>query len=649
MIAGGKGGLVLLYLGLVGTVCLWPFLLQARSPRGTGAVLPVLLCGALAAGAAALLAARGLAGPLAPLVLALAFHLPWLGAGLPALLSGLAALVLLAGATWWQPAMQLEPARAAIFVAAGLAASLAARLLTRPAGLPAWPVLLALAAAGLLASLWTGPFAAPMASWALWHHWGAFVAPAEALLGGGVPFRDFPVQYGMGPTLLIASLCGTDCWAGTYWAVVATNMAYLLALAACVLLLTREAPRGVALLAVTALAASMLLWSGYPPDLMGWITAPSVAGMRFMPLALLLLVILRAEAAGTRRDGLGHALWLFGLAWSPESGFFVSLVWWPSLALRRAQLRNGGWPVAQALLTGALRAVLALCAAVLGLVLLFRIAFGDWPSLWGFLAHARNPPGLQHPNLLGPVWLIPAAIAVGLVAMARADARRVRTIFACLAALAGVTSYYLGRSHDNNVLNLFPFLVLAVVAATATGAAGAPLGFARMVMAGLVAWVASFGFEAWGDAWREGPRAGLGPARLLAQMDLQEPEAQRLLDRWSAVMGAGSPPAADAAAALRVAGEEGGAPVLLDALMLLPRSRAGGAWTGMNNLGNFGSLPLPAVEHFIRRGAEAYRRPGWLVIDRRQMGSWLDLFRTAYDVAEERSFGGYAAYRLVPR
>ncbi|MBR0644713.1 hypothetical protein [Plastoroseomonas hellenica] len=646
MLIEGKDVLILAYLVLVVATCLWPFLLLAR-PRMPSPIMPTLFCAGLVTGAGTLLAVRGIGGPLSPVVLALILILPLLPSAGAMILSGLAALPLVAGATWWDPAAGLESSRVLAFVLLGLAAAALPRLRVAD-GLPRWAVLAMLALASALLMLATAPFSVPLAFRTLWHHWGAYIAPAEALLAGGVPFRDFPVQYGIGPTLVIAALCRTDCWPGTYWAVVVANLLYLLALGGCVLLLTRQSPRGVAALALLALAASVLFWTGYPPDFMGALAVPSVAGLRFLPLALLLLQILRSEDAGRPSGLTGHALWLFSLAWSPEAGFFALLVWWPYLALRRAQASAGSWSVMLVLLDGALRAVLALCLAGATLALLFRLVFGDWPSMFGFLAYVRNPPGNLPPNLQGPLWLMLAAVAAGLVAMSRSDPRRSRMAFVCTTALVAVSAYYLGRSHDNNILNLFPFLVVALVAPASSGMPDALLGFSRTVMAGLVAWIATFGIGGWRQAWQTGHGMDIGPLHLLYQMRLVDAEAQALIDTWTAMLPDRSAPTADAAAALRsLPGTT--APVLVSAPMLLPRTTAGRAWTGVNNLANYGLLPAPVIEHFVRRGAETYRLPGWLVVDQLQAGPWLNYFRTAYDVAEERAFGGYIAYRLLPR
>jgi hypothetical protein len=52
------------------------------------------------------------------------------------------------------------------------------------------------------------------------------------MIAGGVPFRDFPVQYGIGPTLLISAMSNGDLWFGTYLGTVLANALYLLAMVA---------------------------------------------------------------------------------------------------------------------------------------------------------------------------------------------------------------------------------------------------------------------------------------------------------------------------------------------------------------------------------------------------------------------------------
>jgi hypothetical protein len=431
----GKSTLLALWLAMLAAVCALPFaILISGAPKAWAARLaPPALSATLLFGGATLLWLGALHGPpvpTSPLVLSLAFLAPPLMAGRDGLvaLGGLAALPLLATATWWAPDMALGLPGSLAFLIVGLLAAALPRAPLQAAGLPLAPALAAALGLGVVSAILLGQFGSPLLFEAIWHHWGAYVAPAQAMIAGGVPFRDFPVQYGMGPTLLIAALSNGDLWFGTYLATALANTLYLLAMVACVGLALRTSRRGTALLAALAMACAVLAWTGYPPDLGGPMITPSVDGMRFLPLALLILAMFSGEAVERPILGLGYALWLFGLAWSPEAGVYATVVWFPYLALRMAQkkdLRSPG-AVALAALRGAAVAAAAVALGFAFLTLAFRARFGDWPSPSGFLTYIRNPPGVLPPNLLGPIWLIVAALGIGAIALTRADGRGLR-------------------------------------------------------------------------------------------------------------------------------------------------------------------------------------------------------------------------------
>ncbi len=648
-----KAALLAVYGGLLLVACILPFAVLLRAYRYPGALTIDRTFGAaLAVGGLALLAARGLPGFTSPLVLSIAFVAPLVLSGAGSAVGGILALPLLAGATWWDLGLRLDSIRAVIFLLVGILAAALPRLLPRTEGAPKLISLLALFLLGVAAVSLTGVQSSPKAFGTLWHHWSVYIGAAEALLGGAIPFRDYPVQYGMGPTLILAALCRGECWTGTYVAVAAANLIYLMAMAGCVILLTRKLPTGLALVALAAMGCAVLLWTGYPPDYQGPIATPSVDGMRFFPLAALLFFITAAEERGSRLDAVGHGLWFLGLVWSPEAAFYATVVWWPYLALRRAQAI--GASSAKGVAIAALRgAVVALAASVAGfavLAVLFRIAYHEWPSFAGFTTYVRNPPGILPANPMGPIWLALAAAALVALAQLRADAGGIRIGFAALMGLLAVGSYYLGRSHDNNVLNLLPFVVLALTAALAIGLKDVASGFAQVALAGLVAFLATFGFESWVVAARTGQAWNIGPSHFINDIRLATPDSFALLDASLAQSPNPHAPAADAAAALdwlRAKGE--GSPVWVFASLLLPYGAPGPAWTGMNDIGAYALLPPDEVERFVHTGAEDLRRPGWLLVDRSQPSPWPELFFKAYSVTEQRDFGAYTAYRLAPK
>ena len=648
-----KAALLAVYGVLLLAACVLPFALLLRTytypPAST---IDRVFGGMLALGGLALLAVRGTPGLTSPLVLSIAFAAPLLVSGAGYAIGGLLALPLLAAATWWNPGLQLHATQAGIFLLVGLMATALPRLLPQAKGAPTFISLLALFLLGVAAVSLTGVVSSPQGFGTLWHHWSVYVGAAEALLGGAIPFRDYPVQYGMGPTLLLAALCHGECWTGTYIAIAAANLLYLMAMAGCVVMLTRKLPMGLALVALAAMGCAILIWTGYPADFWGPNTTPSVDGMRFLPFAALLFFILLAEERGIRQDAAGHALWFLGLVWSPEAAFYATVVWWPYLALRRAQANeaSSATSVAAEALRGAGVALAATTAGFAALAVLFRIAYHDWPSIWGFTTYVRNPPGILPANPTGPIWLALAAAALVAIAQLRADARGIRIGFVCLMGLLAVGSYYLGRSHDNNVLNLLPFVVLALTAALAVGLKDIASGFAQVALAGVTAYVATFGFESWDVAARSGQAGNIGPSRFIDDMRLAAPDSLALLDGSLAHSPSAHAPAADAAAALewlRAKGE--GSPVWVSASMVLPFGVPGPAWTGMNDVGTFNLLPPDEVERFIRSSAQDLRRPGWLLVDSSGASPWPKVFFEAYSISEEHNFGGYTAYRVVPK
>jgi len=577
------------------------------------------------------------------------------GRGLVPLAGAAAAALLFAPVTWWLRESGISQAQFLLFI--GLCLGLAvlsrrAQFAVQDAGRPTLTMRTelilvgAMLVLGLGAGLLTGAANEHESVLRAWHHWGAYISPVSALLAGGVPFRDFPVQYGMGPTLLIAATCPMGCWTGLYGLTVAANALELAAFGWSLLLLTRRLDTPSRMLALAAQACAMLVWTGYPLDWGGAIMTPSVAGMRFLPLVLLLTLIITAEH-GPRSPALprrlavsGHLLWFLGLAWSPENAFFASLLWWPYLALRRADMGARGRDAWLNLIRGGLTGLAAVVAGYAGLALLFRLIFGDWVRLSDFLLYLRNPPGAMPVNALGPIWFVAAILLLAARALSSAQpASGRRVLYACLLATLAALSYYLSRSHDNNLLNLLPFLLLVLIAAQALFPSQFVTGFVRAALVAVVAFSATISFHPWTIFPGSSGVAGLqvGPAALTMRFTPSLKLPQPLL----------APDAAGAFDDLHARGID--AILLFDDRMLLPLGEPAASWTAVNNLANFIPLPDADIARYIRRSAAVYHRPGWIVLKRKDYGHWLALFQTAYGVTEERRYGSYSDYYLVPR
>ncbi len=584
-----------------------------------------------------------------------------LGYGLRSLAGTLAAALLFAATIWWFgespiPASQHWLAAGACLVLAVLARRCRFEpLLTGP---PSRMAARDLAISGLLliaglgAGLLTGALNAQGPATMAWHHWGAYVSPVLPLLAGGVPFRDFPVQYGMGPTLLIASACGIgNCWTGLYAVTMVANALYLAACGWSVTLLTRNMDRASRWLALAALACAVLLWCGFPVRWGSPLLTPSVGGLRFLPLAVLTVLILTTELRnvkpGVGPDPMprsvalsGHAIWLLSLAWSPEAAFFATLVWWPWLALRRADAANtrtGQW---LALLRGGLLGLAAVLTGFAALAVLFRALFGDWVPLEGFLLYFSYPPGRMPVYVLGAIWFAVAVMLLAITALARASTGSARrSLYACLLAALAVGTYYLSRSHDNNVLNLLPFLILLLLASHGALPGQFSGGFVRAALAGIVALTSAIAFHPWGVLPGSPSLLGLqlGPGALTSRFaPVPGQKVQLVTD--------------DTARALADLREHTSEAVLLfDEQKVMAIADPAHTWTAVNNAANFAPLPDEVVRDYIRRSALVYHRPGWIVAADSEAVHWLGLFGAAYDVTEHRRYGTSSAWHLVPR
>ena len=655
----GKSALLALWLVVLITCCAAPFgLLISRASKALPARLaPSALSVTVLFGAATLLMLRVLVSPPAatsPLVLSLAFVVPLLRArpgGLTAL-GGLAALPLIAPVTWWEPDMALGLPQSVAFLIVGVLAAALPRLPFRATGIPAAPVLATLLALAAIAALLMGQFDSPLRFWLIWHHWGAYDRPGRGHVGRR---RAFPrisgaIRDGANPPdlrigqegSLVRALPGRPRFPtrSDPLALAASRGfgAEKISPRAGAARHPRHRMRGSALDRISArefrsdvgavrpwmsfchsrCSSSPFCWRGRGPSSHGpWLRGSA------LQLGLV------ARSGGLCDDRLAS---LSRAAGSAETGRGQAL------ARRMGRSARGGNRFS---ISGS-----GHCDPHADV----RVGFGDWPSASGFLTYIRNPPGILPPNPLGPIWLALATMGIGAAALTRADARGLRTGTAVFWDSLQPVHIILAAAMITMCLNLFPFVVLLIAAALSVPLPPMLEGFSRMVLVGIVAWPATFGFQSSIVSTESDGAIAIGPERLLDRFKLVTPDFWALLDAALAGQPGRHAASADAGAALAWLAEHGaGPPLVINQAMLLPRYAGGPEWTGVNNLANFDLLPREVIARFIQNGAASYNRQGWLLVDREQPGDWLELFGSAYEVAEERAFGGYSAYRLIPK
>ena len=233
---------------------------------------------------------------------------------------------------------------------------------------------------------------------------------------------------------------------------------------------------------------------------------PSVGPLRFgFPYLLV-----AAAVAAARWPRYARPLWVAQLAvialaavWSFETFVYTAITWFALVTLRafgrpRAAVRVFVRDLAAAAAVVSVGAVLALTVGT-------RVMAGVWPDWGGYLAYLRLYSVGEFGNLPLDFWspglLMAAAIflsAVGVISVARDE--RFPVSGPVLAGLAGFTgfavstfTYFLGRSHPNNLLNLLlPFCALGCLwASVFLGSQQSDRRPWRMVGVGLVLVVAA--------------------------------------------------------------------------------------------------------------------------------------------------------------
>jgi len=436
---------------------------------------------------------------------------------------------------------------------------------------------------------------------ALAHHWGAFIGPVLQIQAGLVPFYDIPLQYGLGPTLMIAAACrDSGCWTSTEIIVVIMDLANAL------LILRMASATAVArgwlwhCTAMIAVFAALFFWTGFPADGSSLLAVPSVGGIRFLPTTLVAYLLFFGYSAGAT------AALVLAVLWSPESAAMSVAVFGLCETARIG-------PVKAALHSAGL-----LAGSYASLVLLHHAIFGVWMDPTAFAEYVLHVPGALPIDPLSDALLLVAVLGLGgwLMVCVSPDpltARRDRTSTFLLFAAA---TYWLGRSHPNNICNLAPFMVL-VALRVLDRPTGHSSPLADVTGFGLAASVAALAMSPW-HSMPYDARATFDIHAVVAEFPSFEPDIEQIREQ--------------------IANSEG--PGIADFGPSYTRHPSETlVWTPMDPSSLWSYVPSQRRQVYIRRSATRLQRSGWAISNDDQ-GFLLDDLRAGYAVSEQRSFDG---------
>ncbi|MCJ0761865.1 hypothetical protein [Variovorax terrae] len=529
---------------------------------------------------------------------------------------------------WWVPSIDLprRQINISLLVWSGFALALGLPGLLAP-GKVVHAVIVVLLVAASWALMRYGGFETRSQWLVAWHHWGAYWGPVETIKAGLIPFHDVPIQYGAGPTALLSLIPVKKGFDGMQHIVALMSLVGVAVVVDFCLLAVHPLKSAFASLAAgCAGAVACMLWIASPNDVSSAMTTPSTFALRFVPAFVLLWLLVRFPA----RHKIAFAAWAVCTLWSVEAAFYAFVIYWPS------RLAVDAYQTPQQAAAQVLRVAVQALAAVLVLVglwwLAYFTAFGVPPSPRLYVLYALFPPGAMPVNWAGPiVWLLfvfcVAGCALQSSRIAAADKRIIRLSALCLAACA---SYYLGRSHDNNIINLMPPAVMLLCVLVGNGRE-APLAAyaARASLAATLAMLPFFGYASW---------KGMRPATKNAWSH-----------QMSFLQGALYP--SELVEAIKYVRENRNEyfEIIDEGPLNFQAYGVPGVWNGLHPLSNYPFVPSADRVKILQAGAARFKRPGWLIVqDSRITDPVIADFKRVYRATEERRFGPFLATRLVP-
>ncbi|RUP01487.1 MAG: hypothetical protein EKK34_28680 [Mycobacterium sp.] len=293
------------------------------------------------------------------------------------------------------------------------------------------------------------------------HHHAFYLGPVNDMAHGRTMLTDVWAQYGVGVYYgLLAAFTILPLHHGGLVILLSTLMVaqYLI-----LYLTLRIAVRSQVLVTTAVIAAVM---ANIFASMGSYVTYPSIGPLRFgFPYLVVLAAVTSARwPQWTQAMRVAQfAIVAISAIWSFETFVYTAATWSALIML----LAFGRQPGAMKLFARESLIAMAVCViAVSGLTISTRVVSGVWPDWGGYFAYIRLYSVDEFGNLPLNFWspgLIMAAViflsAVGVISIVRDE--RIVVSGPVLSGLAGFTgfaaatfTYYLGRSHPNNLLNL---------------------------------------------------------------------------------------------------------------------------------------------------------------------------------------------------
>jgi hypothetical protein len=286
-------------------------------------------------------------------------------------------------------------------------------------------------------------------------------------------------------------------------------------------------------------------------------------------------------------------------------------------------------------------------------ICVFKAFYGEWPLLSSYAVYLLNPPGPLPINPYGSIWFAIICIILWVIFAKSQNAKTQNPHMAkviwivSLLCFANFT-YYLGRSHDNNILNLIPYFVLLLIGLSRWSAEGRLKIITSVMLASIIGWTTQFGFSNYlatisaNQFLDKSPKLLIksfnrnSDSNFLYSLPLSGPEIQELKELQIALE--------------YIQFNFNESVEIYDKYLVIDSKQTPAPWNALHGPENFPFVPSELREKYLKNISKRFQKPGWIVFAKEfSMKNFLKDYDASYQRDLEVDFGSYYAIRYTPK
>jgi hypothetical protein len=268
----------------------------------------------------------------------------------------------------------------------------------------------------------------------------------------------------------------------------------------------------------------------------------------------------------------------------------------------------------------------------------------------GYLTYILHPPGPLPVNQNGCIWFAVMVLILLFIWSKKSKLALQQPLefslwIIFLLCYANFT-YFLGRSADNNILNLLPYFAVLLIGLESQLTQGMSKTIAGILLASIFAWLPIMGWDNYWRAIQAGDFFSLSPATLTQTYNRTNPISENYFRNQQEVADR-----KEIGSAVMLIRNQYHEPLeIVDRFNLLEASSSDSVWDGLHGPANFFYVPSILRQQYLENVQQRFKRPGWILINAnmKEAKEYLDDYRAVYREDIKLNFGTYQAIRFVP-